>query len=71
MLDYMHQSHYEVNAVLAKALDVLFILHADHEQNCSSAVMRSIGSAQADRITQWQARRPRCLARSTAAPTKP
>lgn len=48
MLDYLHQSHYDVNPVLAKALDVLFILHADHEQNCSSAVMRSIGSAQAD-----------------------
>lgn len=48
MLDYMHQSHYEVNSVLAKALDVLFILHADHEQNCSTSVMRGIGSAQAD-----------------------
>ena len=48
MLDYMHQSHYQVNPVLAKALDVLFILHADHEQNCSSAVMRSIGSSQTD-----------------------
>jgi citrate synthase len=48
MLDYMHQTHYEVNPVLAKALDVLFILHADHEQNCSTAVMRNIGSAYAD-----------------------
>ncbi|MEZ4731831.1 MAG: citrate synthase [Caldilineaceae bacterium] len=48
MLDYMHQSNYEVNPVLAKALDVLFILHADHEQNCSTAVMRGIGSANAD-----------------------
>ncbi|MDQ3249085.1 MAG: citrate synthase [Chloroflexota bacterium] len=48
MLDYMHQSHYQVNPVLAKALDVLFILHADHEQNCSTSVMRSIGSARAD-----------------------
>lgn len=48
MLDYMHQSHYEVNPVLAKALDVLFILHADHEQNCSAAVMRNIGSAKSD-----------------------
>jgi citrate synthase len=34
--------------VLAKALDVLFILHADHEQNCSAAVMRNIGSAMSD-----------------------
>lgn len=48
MLDYMKQTHYEVNPVLAKALDVLFILHADHEQNCSTAVMRNIGSAMAD-----------------------
>jgi citrate synthase len=48
MLDYMHQTHYAVNPVLAKALDVLFILHADHEQNASTSVMRSIGSAYAD-----------------------
>jgi citrate synthase len=48
MLDYMHQSHYEVNPVLAHALDVLFILHADHEQNASTSVMRGIGSAHAD-----------------------
>ncbi len=48
MLDYMNQSDYEVNPVLAKALDVLFILHADHEQNCSTSVMRAIGSSHAD-----------------------
>ncbi len=48
MLDYMHQSHYEVHPTLARALDVLFILHADHEQNASTSVMRSIGSAHAD-----------------------
>lgn len=48
MLDYMHQSNYIVNPVLARALDVLFILHADHEQNASTSVMRSIGSAHAD-----------------------
>lgn len=48
MLDYMHQTHYAVNPVLARALDVLFILHADHEQNASTSVMRSIGSAYAD-----------------------
>jgi citrate synthase len=34
--------------VLERALDVLFILHADHEQNCSTSVMRGIGSSQAD-----------------------
>ena len=48
MLDYMHQSNYKVEPVLAEALDTLFILHADHEQNCSTSVMRSIGSADAD-----------------------
>ena len=48
MLDYMGQSSYAVNPVLAKALDVLFILHADHEQNASAAVMRNIGSAKSD-----------------------
>ncbi len=48
MLDYMNQSSYEVNPVLAKALDILFILHADHEQNCSTSVMRNIGSSHAD-----------------------
>jgi len=39
---------YVANPILAKALDVLFILHADHEQNCSTSVMRSVGSSQAD-----------------------
>jgi citrate synthase len=48
MLDYMGQSNYQVNPVLAHALDVLFILHADHEQNCSTSAMRSIGSSEAD-----------------------
>ncbi len=48
MMDYMNQSDYQVNPVWAKALDVLFILHADHEQNCSTSVMRGIGSSHAD-----------------------
>jgi citrate synthase len=39
---------YEPNPVIAKALDTMFILHADHEQNCSSAVARTVGSARAD-----------------------
>ena len=39
---------FEANKVLARALDVLFILHADHEQNCSANAMRSVGSSQAD-----------------------
>jgi citrate synthase len=39
---------YKVSAVLERALDVLFILHADHEQNCSTSSMRMVGSAQTD-----------------------
>ncbi len=39
---------YDPNPVLARALDVLFILHADHEQNCSTSTMRTIGSSNAD-----------------------
>ncbi len=38
----------EGDPVLARALDVLFILHADHEQNCSTTAMRNVGSSQAD-----------------------
>jgi citrate synthase len=48
MLDYMGQQNYQVNPVLSKALDILFILHADHEQNCSTSAMRSIGSSRVD-----------------------
>ena len=39
---------YTPNPVLAKALNVLFILHADHEQNCSSTAMRVVGSSHVD-----------------------
>ena len=39
---------YKPNPVLERALDVLFILHADHEQNCSANAMRSVGSSQVD-----------------------
>ena len=39
---------YQPNSVLARALDVLFILHADHEQNCSTHTMRTVGSSHSD-----------------------
>jgi citrate synthase len=39
---------YEPNATIEKALEVLFILHADHEQNCSTNAVRSVGSSQVD-----------------------
>jgi citrate synthase len=48
MLFRMTEPRYQVNPVLERALDVLFILHADHEQNCSTSTMRNIGSSHAD-----------------------
>jgi citrate synthase len=39
---------FEVDPVIAKALDMLFILHADHEQNCSTSTVRMVGSAHAN-----------------------
>jgi len=48
MLFKMTEVRYRPHPVLERALDVLFILHADHEQNCSTAVMRNIGSSQVD-----------------------
>jgi citrate synthase len=39
---------YEVDPELAKALDMLFVLHADHEQNCSTSTVRLVGSSQAN-----------------------
>jgi citrate synthase len=48
MLWKMAEPKYEANPVLSKALDILFILHADHEQNCSTNVMRAVGSSLAD-----------------------
>ncbi len=48
MLWRMVEPKYAANPVLSRALDVLFILHADHEQNCSTNTMRSVGSSQAD-----------------------
>jgi len=48
MLFKMAELKYKPNPVLEKALDVLFILHVDHEQNCSANAMRSVGSSQVD-----------------------
>jgi citrate synthase len=48
MMFKMTELKYKPNPVLERALDVLFILHADHEQNCSTNAMRSIGSSQVD-----------------------
>ena len=59
MLFRMTEMKYTVNPVLERALDVLFILHADHEQNCSTSAMRNIGSSHADPYS--------CLAGAAAA----
>src|SRR5262249_44829750 len=48
MLFKMTELKYQPNPVLERALDVLFILHADHEQNCSTSAMRNIGSSHVD-----------------------
>ena len=48
MLFKMTEPRYKPHPVLERALDVLFILHADHEQNCSTASMRNIGSSHVD-----------------------
>ena len=48
MLFKMPSESYKPHPALAKALDVLFILHADHEQNCGTHIMRGIGSSHAD-----------------------
>ena len=62
---------YAANPVLARALEVLFILHADHEQNCSTNAMRAVGSSHADPVLPPPPPpSPRSPARCTAAPTK-
>src|SRR5213079_2179366 len=48
MLFKKTELRYEPDPRLAKALDVLFILHADHEQNCSTNAVRGVGSSQVD-----------------------
>ncbi len=48
MMFRMTEKPYTPNPVLERALDILFILHADHEQNCSANAMRAVGSSQAD-----------------------
>ncbi len=48
MMFKMSEPVYRVNPILERALDVLFIMHADHEQNCSTNAMRAIGSSRVD-----------------------
>ncbi|MCA8924447.1 MAG: citrate synthase [Planctomycetes bacterium] len=48
MIFRMSERDYKPNPILERAFDVLFILHADHEQNCSASAMRSVGSSRVD-----------------------
>jgi citrate synthase len=48
MMFRMREDRYEPHPALERALEVLFILHADHEQNCSTSTMRVVGSTNAD-----------------------
>jgi citrate synthase len=59
MLWKVAEPRYDANPALAHALDVLFILHADHEQNCGTTAMRTVASAHADPYS--------CVAAATAA----
>ncbi|MCW5828135.1 MAG: citrate synthase [Deltaproteobacteria bacterium] len=59
MMFKMAERRYLPHPAVERALDVLFILHADHEQNCSTNTMRSIGSSHADPFS--------CVAGATAA----
>ncbi|MDQ6717229.1 MAG: citrate (Si)-synthase, partial [Gemmatimonadota bacterium] len=48
MVARMSEPKYEANPIFKKALEVLFILHADHEQNCSTSAVRAVGSSHVD-----------------------
>lgn len=51
MMDKLSEAKYSPNPVLARVLDKLFVLHADHELNCSTAAMRHLSSARTDPFT--------------------
>lgn len=55
MLDKLEETDYKPHPKLAKALDVLFMIHADHELNCSTATMRHVSSAKTDVFTSLSA----------------
>ena len=71
MLFKMTERDYKPNPVLERALDVLFILHADHEQNCSTNAVRCGRQlAGRSRTRRSPPASPRSTARCTAAPTR-
>lgn len=48
MLDHLNENNYKPHPKLVRALDILFILHADHELNCSTAAVRHLCSSGVD-----------------------
>ena len=61
MMYKMTELKYEPDPRLERALDILFILHADHEQNCSTSAVRAVGSSQVDPYSRGRRRRRRAL----------
>ena len=55
MVARMSEPKYEANPVFVRALEVLFILHADHEQNCSTSAVRAVGSSHVDPFSAMSA----------------
>jgi len=64
------EPRFEPDPVLTRALDVLFILHADHEQNCSTTAMRVVGSSHADPYSATAAAAAALYGPATAGPTR-
>ena len=55
MINRMTEPRYEANPTFARALEILFILHADHEQNCSTSAVRVVGSSHVDPFSAMSA----------------
>ena len=55
MVARMSEPRYQANPIFSKALEVLFILHADHEQNCSTSAVRAVGSSHVDPFSAMSA----------------
>src|SRR5690625_618926 len=61
---------YIADPSIVRAMEQLLILHADHEQNCSTSAVRLVGSSQANLFTSISPASARSRARPTAAPTR-
>ena len=69
MMWHTGEPDFVVDPVLAHAIDVLFILHADHEQNCSTAALRAVGSPTPTRTRRPPPPAPPSMAPGTGVPT--